>query len=168
MFKPDLTPLQILKLGAFGNSYFFNTSPSYLKSFPNTWHNFLKADSDVPNKSKNLFGVNSGLSLDEWIKKGWIHKQDPLGWFQWYCHYYLNRRSEDDERQIKRHRAFVRHYKACFKQGKNNPNLHPVRRQALLHWGYDPFPDIDTLEGESVYKKCLRLKKLLTKKDKIS
>ena len=37
----------------------------------------------------NRFNVVSGLSREHWIEKGWIFKEDPLGWFQWYCRYYM-------------------------------------------------------------------------------
>ena len=39
-------------------------------------------------------------------QKGWIHPDDPRGWFEWYCKYFLGRRHEDDERQIKDGAAF--------------------------------------------------------------
>ena len=42
----------------------------------------------------------------EWEAKGWIHKDDPRGWFEWYCKFFNGRRHEDDERQIKRWLAF--------------------------------------------------------------
>ena len=31
----------------------------------------------------NHFGINASRPLSEWRKKGWIHPDDPRGWFQW-------------------------------------------------------------------------------------
>ena len=52
-----------------------------------------------------------GTSLRFWENKGWINKQDPHGWFQWYLIYWLGRRSKDDERQIKRWKGIVNRFK---------------------------------------------------------
>ena len=50
----------------------------------------------------NKYGKKVGTTLKFWEDKGWMEKQDPYGWVQWYCEFYLGRRSVDDERQISR------------------------------------------------------------------
>lgn len=134
-FKPDLTPKEMLELGVFGGLY-FSDKP---KEFPKTW--FIKAKISTDHKRHkelNYFGVNASQPLSVWRAKGWINPQDPRGWFQWYCRYYMGRRTDDDERQIKRWMAMRRH----IIQIKNNCRVGDVfcrqkQRQALLHWAYD-------------------------------
>jgi hypothetical protein len=134
-FKPDLTPKQMLALGVFGGLY-FSDKP---KEFPRDWFkNALLSPDGKSHASLNYFKIQASQSLSVWQAKGWIHAQDPRGWFQWYCRYYLGRRSEDDERQIKRWIAMRRH----MVQIKNNCRAgdvfcRPRQRQALLHWAYD-------------------------------
>lgn len=133
-FKPELTPRQMLKIGVFGGKYMTDCQ----KEFPSDWFKNAKLCSQKHDKNLNFFGVNASQSLQEWRRKGWIHCDDPRGWFQWYCRYYMGRRHEDDARQIKRWRAFRRHYMAV----KNNCfqydfSCRPRQRQALLHWAYD-------------------------------
>jgi hypothetical protein len=134
-FKPELTPKQMLGLGVFGGLY-FSDKP---KEFPRDWFKGAKLSLDGKrHKELNYFGVNASQPLSVWQAKGWINKQDPRGWFQWYCRYYSGRRSVDDERQIKRWLAMSRH----IAQIKNNCRVgdiycRPRQRQALLHWAYD-------------------------------
>lgn len=133
-FKPELTPGEMLELGVFGGKYMTDCK----KEFPVSWYAKAKLSPDKKDKNLNFFGVNASQSLSVWRKKGWIHEDDPRGWFQWYCRYYLGRRHEDDERQIRRWRAFKRHLGAV----KNNCHrgdfsCRPRQRQALLHWAYD-------------------------------
>ena len=134
-FKPDLTPKEMLELGVFGGLY-FSDKP---KEFPRDWFEKVKLSPDKKrHKELNYFNINASQKLSVWQAKGWINPQDPRGWFQWYCRYYLGRRSNDDERQIKRWKAIRRH----IAQIKNNCRAgdifcRPRQRQALLHWAYD-------------------------------
>jgi hypothetical protein len=106
--------------------------------FPSDWFEKAKLDSNGPNKKLNYFGVNASQPLSIWIKKGWIKPQDPRGWFQWYCRYYMGRRSVDDERQIKRWKAIKRHISQIQKNCiKGDLTCRPRQRQAILHWAYD-------------------------------
>lgn len=136
-FKPELTPAQMLALGIFGGRYLRDCR----KEFPASWFKKAKLHPDgKPGHSAelNYFKVDASQSLAVWRKKGWLYDEDPRGWFQWYCRYYLGRRSEDDDRQIKRWRAMKRHIAQIKKNcPRGNYLCRPVQRQALLHWAYD-------------------------------
>lgn len=133
-FEPQLTPAQMLALGVFGGKYMTDCRAE----FPRSWFAKAKLSLKRRDPSLNYFGVDASQSLAEWRRKGWIHRQDPRGWFQWYCRYYMGRRSMDDERQIKRWRQIARHV-AQVKRACKPRDLECRRRQrqALLHWAYD-------------------------------
>lgn len=133
-FKPELTPKQMLKLGVFGGKYMTDCQ----KEFPKNWFKGVKLDPEKHDPKKNFFGINASKTLSYWRKKGWIYQEDPRGWFQWYCRYYMGRRCPDDERQIKRWKAFTRHLAQVKKNcAKGDWDCRPKQRQALLHWAYD-------------------------------
>ena len=137
LFKPQLTPKEMLDLGVFGGSYF---NKKQIKEFPKSWFSKAKlsAKFDV---TLNRFKVKSGLSREEWIKKGWIFKEDPLGWFQWYCRYTNGRRIQNiDQIQIQRWLNFTRPVKAIKKNCEEGDLFCRRRqRQAILQWAYNPF-----------------------------
>lgn len=136
-FTPDLSPKQMLMLGVFGGVYMRDCT----KEFPKDWcarAKFQKEGSYKHDPKLNFFGVNASQPLSVWRKKGWIHKDDPRGWFQWYCRYYMGRRGPDDERQIKRWIAMRRHIAQIRKHCRAGDfNCHRKQRQAVLHWAYD-------------------------------
>ena len=133
-FEPQLTPKEMLDLGVFGGKY-LNDCKTEL---PANWFLNAKLSPEIKDVSLNYFRVDASQPLSEWRRKGWINPQDPRGWFQWYCRYYLGRRSEDDDRQIKRWRAFRRHEGAVRKNCEQyDHRCRCKQRQALLHWAYD-------------------------------
>jgi hypothetical protein len=134
-FKPELTPKEMLRLGVFGGKYMTDCE----KEFPSDWYKNAKLDSEKHNPELNFFKVNASQPLSVWRKNGWIYKDDPRGWFQWYCRYYMGRRiPEEDERQIRRWKMMRRHV-AQIKKNCVVGDLTCRRRQhqALLHWAYD-------------------------------
>lgn len=133
-FKPELTPKQMLELGVFGGDYFHGQHDEY----PKDWFENARLSDSGPDPSLNFFEVSASQPLKVWVEKGWINPQDPLGWFQWYCRYYMGRRTDDDDRQIKRWKAIRRHIgqikKSC---APGDLTCRRRQRQALLHWAYD-------------------------------
>lgn len=134
LFRPEVTPKQLLQLGVFGGKYLTDCR----SEFPTSWFARAKLCRDYHDPKLNLFGVNASQPLSVWRRNGWLSPEDPRGWFQWYCRYYLGRRCPDDERQIRRWRAMRRHVaqlqRAC---RRGDRSCRPQQRQALLHWAYD-------------------------------
>lgn len=134
LFTPQLTPRQMLALGVFGGKYLTDCRGE----FPASWFTRAKLSPARRDPRLNFFKVNASLPLSAWQRKGWIHPQDPRGWFQWYCRYYMGRRTSDDRRQIRRWRAIARHV-AAIRAHCTPGDLECRRRQrqAALHWAYD-------------------------------
>jgi hypothetical protein len=157
-FQPNFSPKEVIQAGSFGGTYFrpikssitgLNYNKQWLE-LPQNWKEGLNTKRDVASptydEKVNTYKVKCGGDLDMWESSGWIVKQDPYGWFQWYCRFYLGRRSPDDERQIGR-------WKNCTgpkgrwknnligklvksESAYDNMAVSPVVRQTLQHWGY--------------------------------
>lgn len=134
-FKPELTPKEMLELGVFCGKYMTDCKDE----FPDSWYKNAKLSPEKRNCDLNYFKVDASMPLSYWQKKGWIYEEDPRGWFQWYCRYYMGRRiSEEDKRQIKRWKAIKRHLGAVKKNCKKGDlKCRPKQRQVLIHWAYD-------------------------------
>jgi hypothetical protein len=137
-FKPDLTPKEMLEMGVFGGVYMRDC----IDEFPAYW--FEKAKFAPENISEhmpelNFFKVNASQPLSVWKNNSWIYDEDPRGWFQWYCRYYMGRRiPKEDARQIKRWKAISRHVAQVHKNCRVGDMMcRPRQRQAILHWAYD-------------------------------
>ena len=159
-FTPNVSPKDVFKMGSFGGTYYRNidssvTGKSYIgkkviKEFPKSWFQGIDIDTKVVSskydKKINKYGVKCGSSLEDWEDNGWIVRQDPYGWFQWYCRFYRGRRTSDDERQIGRwlklagpNGRFKKRLINMIKKKNtyyDDEKVSPVIRQVLLHWGY--------------------------------
>jgi hypothetical protein len=134
-FRPELTPKEMFELGVFGGKYMTDC----IEEFPPSWFTHAKLSPDKKDHKLNYFGVDASQALSVWREKGWIHPDDPRGWFQWYCRYYMGRRvPEEDARQIKRWKMMSRHIAQVTRNCRpGDVFCRPRQRQALLHWAYD-------------------------------
>ena len=152
-FGTNKTPVEIIKEGAFGETYFRDIYSCFIgKWCQNSWKEFDVLQNicqkyycpDYYDAIVNKYGVKCGTSLRFWENNGWINKQDPYGWFQWYFRYWLGRRIKDDERQIRKWKGIVNRLKGKLiemikKVGSkfDDYSISPKIRQILLHWGYE-------------------------------
>lgn len=133
-FCPELTPKEMLELGVFGGKYMTDCRDE----FPADWYANARLSPDKRDPTLNFFGVNASKPLAYWREKGWLTAEDPRGWFQWYCRYYMGRRGPDDDRQIQRWKAMKRHIAQVRKHCvPGDLDCRIRQRQALLHWAYD-------------------------------
>ena len=134
-FKPELSPAEMLELGVFGGKYLTDCR----SEFPDSWFEHARLCPERHAPELNFFGINASLPLREWQERGWLHPDDPRGWFQWYCRYWMGRRMPaEDERQIKRWRAMTRHIAQVHKHcSPGDIGCRRKQRQALMNWAYD-------------------------------
>lgn len=134
-FRPDLTPKEMLELGVFGGKYMTDCR----EEFPASWFAHAKLSPEKRDPTLNYFGVDASQPLSVWRAKGWIHPDDPRGWFQWYCRYFVGRRlPQEDHRQIRRWRMMRRHLaQVAHHCRRGDMGCRRRQRQALLHWAYD-------------------------------
>ena len=133
-FQPQLSPQKMLRLGVFGGKYMTDSSAE----FPAEWFKRARLSPEFHDPEINYFRVNASKPLSYWRSKGWIYLEDPRGWFQWYCRYYMGRRCEDDSRQIQRWKNMYRHVAQIKRNCEPwDMECRPKQRQALLHWAYD-------------------------------
>jgi len=134
-FKPELSPQEMLRLGIFCGKYMTDSRDE----FPASWFTHAKLAAGRRDCSLNCFGVDASQPLTAWRAQGWLHPDDPRGWFQWYCRYYMGRRMpEEDRRQIKRWKAIRRHIRQIERNCQpGDLTCRRRQRQALLHWAYD-------------------------------
>ena len=152
----------MLQLGSFGGTYYRPiksgvTGESYCdvwEEFPEDWFEGLNIKKQVTSvkydTSVNKYKESCGGDLEMWESSGWITHIDPYGWFQWYCRFYLGRRSSDDDRQISRGNGVMgpkgrwrnNLVNKCLLSGLpleeavEEPSIAPKVRQLLQHWGY--------------------------------
>ena len=151
-FKPDYSPVDMIKMGIFGGAYFGlcdrgTTRPEdweRIDKLPFEIKQVLKSKwlegrlSDIEKGPNNMYGVKCGKNRRWWMDRLLISDLDPLGWFEWFCHYYYGRRHEvEDRRQINRwinYRArqlgMTRYH---MREGHNLDKM----KQILLHWSID-------------------------------
>lgn len=134
-FTPELTPKEMLHLGVFGGKYMTDCRDE----FPADWFKGAKLSPEGREPSLNFFKVDASQPLSVWRAKGWIFEEDPRGWFQWYCRYFMGRRiPHEDKRQIGRWRAIARHIGQLKKNCEPGDLFcRPRQRQALLQWAVD-------------------------------
>lgn len=163
-FKPNLTPYEIFIMGSFGGTYWRpihstvtnknhknnHKKYSWLTGVPN---NMLTKPCDEYDVTINKYKVKVGgykrkdnCGLEDWENRGWITKNHPYGWVQWYCDFYDGERCEDDEWQISRWEGiagpngrFLKRYKNLKKDGiSNDERKMKVLLQILQHWAKRP------------------------------
>lgn len=151
-FTPDYTPAQMIKMGIFGGAYFGSLLNNtrrpedklHAEDLPGELWELLNSKwlegrlSDTEKGANNMYGVICGKNRRWWMDRMLISDLDPLGWFQWYCHYYYGRRNQpEDRRQIDRWVNYRARQLGMTRY--HTIKGHDLRKmkQILLHWGID-------------------------------
>jgi len=179
LFRPNRSPEEILRAGAFGGTYYrpitssvtnvrYNAKQVLQDSLRPEWISGIDKSTMLTSAtyrtSVNKFNVKCGGSLGMWESSGWISDVDVYGWFQWYCRFFGGRRCSDDLRQISRWMKLAGpkgrfRSQLCNKilnagdggLGKvDDVKISPVIRQTLLHWGLEITEGILTKHGKRV------------------
>lgn len=156
-FTPSYTPKEMIELGVFEGLY-----TAAIDGLPDDWlsSNKVLPRGSKPNPKLNRFGVKSRLSLKEWEQNGWTTENSPLGWFQWYCLYFLGRRlPEEDEWQINRWKSFIaRHQAQIYLNCKlKDYKCRPKQRQGLLQWAWDSATVFDSRQRDKNINRIIKL-----------
>ena len=125
----------MLRLGVFGGKYMTDCR----KEFPASWFTGAKLAPDKRDRrSISSASMPASRSRCGGARAGSI-EDDPRGWFQWYCRYYMGRRMPDeDRRQIRRWKVIRRHVRQVERNCEPGElTCRKRQRQALLHWAYD-------------------------------
>jgi hypothetical protein len=144
-FAPDYTPMRMMEMGIFCDAYWSGPcgnerramlpqNKPFTRNGPQEGDRTARRSTRNGARKLNYHGKPASLDRDWWLSKGLIYTWDPLGWFEWYCWYYLGRRiGTYDDWQIQRWRSFKeRHLRQYFN------NSSPGQAQALLHWAVEP------------------------------
>lgn len=127
-FKSDFTPDVLIRMGIFGGLSVRDIETE----IPIEWILIGLLEGKIDYKSKfpeqkiNYFSVLAEVypSLDGC---------DTRGFFQWFCMYYLGKRTEQDEQMIALWRQRQRLFKTVNQSRVTN---HILSRQLLLQWSY--------------------------------
>jgi hypothetical protein len=155
-FAPSYTPKQMLEKGVFEGKYI-----NAIKGLPKDWYDLPRVvgPKDEPDTALNYFKVKSRQPLSVWRHNGWTTKDSPLGWFQWYCLYYLERRlPKEDDWQIKRWRSFVARHMGQVKASCSlkDDTCHTKQRQGLLQWAWDSHTEVSDVQLKKNRDKLLK------------
>jgi hypothetical protein len=141
LFWPHYSPEDLITGGIFRGNYFDDPLREFL---PKEW---FEGERKI-----YKFGVSASNSLQWWQERGLMHPDDPRGWIEWYCKYFLGRRHADDRRQIYRwanfclrHGSMMRYHLEKHEIPIEDESAYPKFRQGLFHWAWDSKIDTRTI-----------------------